>query len=384
MRITEHLRSLVRRDDPVGWRISAPFVFSVELGGEPDLALWQTIVSRIAPFATEIFFEAEGSLDHPAVPALLRCCDELGVRCHLTSSGMWTDARGVVGELRGLKHFGTLRLRIAGQERQLRNLAFAVAAGLEVWALLPLDEPQEMPQRVSQLHARGVRGVAFLRGTAGGDHSAESCRRIEELHQAGHNVMLEECAPAGCAVRVPGRCRGGLGSCVITAEGDVKACRHSPVVLGNLLREDIAAIWSSPQAESLRSPVAQAKGGLAGLYQHGCVFECAGAIGLDEVEVGGAAASLDPLLMPAPRYRIRSEPFGAVLIRGCDFVPVSRAGKRIAEAFDGRRTLQELQRRFGRRAVLLAYALFCEGMLRFSREAAPMSPQEPVDEEAEA
>lgn len=399
MQVVEYLRRLLGPDAPVGWRISAPFVYSLELGLADGaggaryplgLEAWRTIVERIAPFADEVFLEGEEPLDHPEALSLLGFCDEKGFRCHLTSHGAWDEPRSLVRRLRALKRLGTLRLRFPAEpdfeygKRIIANLTFAVDAGLDVWALFPADavDVERLPNDVARLHGLGVKGLAICRG-----RDAEAARRVSEkaaaLRLMGYNLALEECAPSGLAGRLPGRCRGLLGSCVVDALGNVRACRHSSAVLGSLVDGDIAAIWSSPEAEELRSRLT---GTASGPYRRGCPFEEGS--GGDQTnmtaETETPAVELDPSLIPLPLYHLRREPFGAVLIKGYDFVPVSPAGRRIAEAFDGRQTLRELRRRFGERAVLLAYALFCEKMLRFSQRKTETGKAVPLPHDAEA
>jgi hypothetical protein len=406
MHIIGHLRRLAHPDTPVEWRISAPFVFSIELGrrGEDgaaqyplDLAAWRTVIARIAPFAEEVFLEGEEPLGHPEVLPLLALCDELGFRYHVTSLGKWPEPRLLVNRLRALKRLGTLRICLPAipesEAAALANLKFAVAAGLDVWALLSMDavDPERLPDRVARLHALGAKGIAFFRGRATNQLAYE---RAAELRQAGYHLALEDCAPPVFAGRLPGRCRGLLGSCFVSAQGEVLACRHSPVILGNLLNDGIEAIWSGQKAESLRSRLTGGQGTSSNLYLCGCPFEEMqenGAVedtGTRPLNAGSEApaAELDPSLVPVPRYCLRRQPFGAVLIKDYDFIPISHAGRRIAEAFDGRHTLRELRRRFGQQAVLMAYALFCEKMLRFSRERAGAEEDLPAppDEEADA
>jgi len=392
MGILGQLRRLAGRDAPVGWRIAAPFVYSLELGCRKDggvhypldLAAWRGILGRLAPYAREVFLEGEEPLDHPEAMALLAACDEAGFRYHLVSHGAWREPRSVVSALRAWKRFGTLRLHVPDGEarvRQQANLAFAVAAGLEVWALLRLDtaEGERLPGLVAGLHDLGCKGVAVFRGEAAETEKLQQAfDLLSGLHRAGYNLVLEDCPPAGVSTRLPGRCRGLLASGVVDALGQVRACRHSPIVLGNLLESGMEAIWQAPQAASLRARLEDKPGPLPALYRAGCPFEAAarGGIGQDGAEPPAARMALDPALVPVPLFRLRQQPFGAVLIKGYDFVPLSRAGLRIAREFDGRQSLLQLRRRFGERAVLLAYALFCEKMLRFSREREAAVPGE--------
>lgn len=386
MSVIEVVRRLVRPGRPVGWRISAPFLYSLEFSGEMPPEAWRTIIARIAPYATEVFLE--DLLGHPQSDAVLTLCDGQAFRFHLTTHGAWAEPRAQVKRLRALKHLAMLRFRLPDDpdgergKRVLADLKFAVDAGLEVWGLVAVEsaDPARLPDEVARLHDWGVKGFALLRCSAANEATRAVYEQAAELRRAGYAIVLDDCAPAG----LPGRCRGLLGSCVVDAQGNVKACRHSSLVLGNLLEDDIAAIWSSPKTEDLRAGL-PASG--AGPYRRGCPFEAPGGAAKDSAALEAdetPPVELDPSLVPVPLYRLRHEPFGAVLIKGYDFIPVSRAGWRIAEAFDGRRTLHDLRRRFGERAVLLAYGLFCEKMLRFSRK--PPEHDVPVldDKEAEA
>jgi hypothetical protein len=211
--------------------------------------------------------------------------------------------------------------------------------------------------RVEGLVTAGVRGVAV----SGGEASV--C--LEDLQRDGTRIVLEDC-PATRST-LPSRCRGGTASCFIDATGDVRACRRGDV-LGNLREQSITAIWQSPQAAVLRVRLKDAPGPLRDAFPIGA-------------EAPPPRVELDPALVPVALFRLRQEPFGAVAIKGYDFVPLTETGWRIAAAIDGRCTLGSLRQRFGATAVELSYALFCEKMLRFARQGAPqIAPL--ADEEA--
>ena len=74
--------------------------------------------------------------------------------------------------------------------------------------------------------------------------------------------------------------------------------------------------------------------------------------------------TLDPHLCPVPLFSLRREPKGAILIKGHDFVPVTKRGADLALGINGRRSLAALKLRFGGEALPFIYGLFSQGMVR--------------------
>lgn len=121
MNIMERLRRRIRRDAPrpVGWSITAPFVFFIELGCSRedgsthyplDAARWAKVIDGISRYTGEVFLEGEEPLAHPEAASILEALDGRSIRYHVASRGTWTDARTLVNRLRKLKWLDTLRL----------------------------------------------------------------------------------------------------------------------------------------------------------------------------------------------------------------------------------------------------------------------------------
>ncbi len=173
---------------------------------------------------------------------------------------------------------------------------------------------------------------------------AEMTRQVFDLAVNARSARFEECFPsAGRYLRsVDAACRGAHGSAYVQADGTLKPCRKSTLALGNLLDEDLDAIWERTEASALE--LCQVAGPEA---------------------VHGGNISLAPGLRPVLLGRLRPEAWGATLIKDLDCALLTWKGTDVVRALDGDRTLKDLRKLFGPASVKLVFALFMEGMVAF-------------------
>lgn len=351
---------------PSAWPISAPFIVNVQFDGHetsPDAAAekWLRLIDAVAGPARQISFEGDDLLACAAAPRILDRLDACGACFHVETDGHWADPPAIIRRLRPLKRLGSLRWRVAADDQGLANLHQAVAAGLTVWACLAGDRP--LHDMVLKLAACGVAGIALRRSA--GPITVAVCREAEMLHREGYSIAFDDCPPAGCDTGLPCRCSGGYGSCSVDGQGRVRICRHDAISLGSLSDGPLETLWATPALQERR----RAHGGHCGLC---------GAISAVEAAVSKSAGdevrALDPDLAPVGLYRVRSEPFGAILIREFEFIALAHEGARIAAAFDGTRSLANLERAFGPDVTTLAFSLFCRKWLRFRRRSSEQRP----------
>jgi hypothetical protein len=289
--------------------------------------------------------------------------DACGARFHVETDGHWSDPPAIIHRLKSLKRLGSLRFRVGevADDRVLANLHQAVAAGLTVWASLPGDRP--LRDKVLKLTACGVAGIALRRSA--GPITVAVCREAEILHREGYRIAFDDCPSAGCDTVLPCRCSGGYGSCSVDGQGGVRICRHDSVSLGALSDRSLETLWATHGLRARR----QSHGGHCGL--------CGASpsdVPTTSNAAGGEVFALDPDLAPVGLYCVRSEPFGAILIKGFDFIALTQEGARIAAAFDGTKSLADLERAFGPDVTTLAFSLFCRKWLRFRRRSSERCP----------
>lgn len=353
---------------PPGWPISAPFIVTIQFdsreaspGGEAEH--WLSLIDAAACTATQIFIEGDDLLASPVASRVLAHLDACGVCFFVETEGRWSNPPAIIRRLKSLKHLGSLRFRIgeALDDLVMADLNHAVAAGLTVWASVAGDRP--VRDIVMKLAACGVAGVALRRSAE--PITAATCAEAAILHQEGYRILFDDCPPVGWDGNLPCRCSGGFGSCSIDRLGIVRICRHDSVALGSLRDGSLETLWATPALQERR----QAHGGHCGL----CGAEPSAAPKTTKT-VEAEISALDPDLAPVGLYCVRSEPFGAVLIKAFEFIAFTHDGARIAAAFDGTRSLADLERALGPEVTTLAFSLFCRKWLRFRRCSSEQRP----------
>ena len=415
-----HWNKLLRFNHPKGIRgeISAPFIYTMELdapsntpGMERSVPLTVTslvkIFDQILPYSCEIFVELDDPIGYPGFFSLLECLDDRGASYHLQTKALWESPRTFLWKLRQLHNLNTLRVMFPylsnqyhttsspdqnNSESLVKNLQTATASGFNVWTVTPLVQHtvERVKEIVIQAKELGAKGMAFTRHTttANVDVNILSAgyRDILQLYEAGYQVVVEDCVPYGVRHGLVPRCRGAIGSCFIDGYGNVKVCRHTKMVLGNLLESTIDQLWMGSNLRRLRLSLFQEHSAhsLENIYQYGCPF--GGGIeersstfnyrseGVSDPPIELPLPTLDPIaldpaLCPVPLFWFRIEPFGAILVKGRDFVPITERGTKIVAAMNGHRTLRSLRREFGKEVLPFIYALFCHQLIRLERKS---------------
>jgi hypothetical protein len=145
-------------------------------------------------------------------------------------------------------------------------------------------------------------------------------------------------------------CSWHEGICLIDGYGYVKRCRHSEKSIGNITSAGIEDIW-----ENTRSNFNDRS------FQKQMNIINKRASDRSSVEIDGS-------LFPIPLYRLRPESFGAVLIKGYDFVKISKMALKILDTFKGKQSLKDIAKKFGKESLSFVYGLFEHNMIRFSRK----------------
>lgn len=142
------------------------------------------------------------------------------------------------------------------------------------------------------------------------------------------------------------KCTAGMTAMTVSHDGSVRACSHLDESYGNLLTEELTAIWArmSFWSQGEQIPVECSGCRLLGVCGSGCRMEAkmsSGKInGLDPFtqldkakDVAGVLAPLKKLPAVTPiksfktsKFRLRQEDFGGVLVAGVSYVYLDRKG----------------------------------------------------------
>lgn len=354
-----------RGNDGKKWRLSAPFLYRIELfthagGGDTarflDGIIWKGILGNISQHANQVFFEGKESLLHPDIDLLCRILDEARCRYHIATELIQDEPSVTIRKLQQLKMLDRVRVIFPGglshdSSRREKGLRCAIDAGLNLWAVMPADALRGLRSFLEGNLLKGIRGISISPGT-GSALSAEDLTEAISLSEDGFPVYVESCLPVETLPRSGGGCCRSEGFCSIDGLGNVTVCPHDRNILGNITVKPIEELWRLPDLPDDR-------------------VETGTKVGTDEesrLKWAPQLVNLDGNLVPFPRFVMREEPFGAVLIRDYEFVKISPRARMIISSFDGRRTLAEIGEEWGEEALSLVFGLFSRNMVRLGRK----------------
>ncbi len=230
-------------------RIAAADVFDVIItGGEPLMVgadLLGELMTLFRSNEIECSLNTNGRLLTPATCRILR---EQGLKSVLVSLHSWDDA--LHDEIVGARHAG--KQTKAG----IRN---ALEQGLRVFVNQVVDcrNIDTLVASGKELEKMGVHGVALTRALSPLDSTyvvkvVDAARFLDAYIECSKQltVPVSSLLPIPyCAdprvLGLPGNraCSGGFSTAVVSCDGEVRFCPHDTHVWGNLLEEDLPAIW---------------------------------------------------------------------------------------------------------------------------------------------
>lgn len=349
-----------------------PFVFRLQW--KPGAEWAGRALEEIAAAASVIQLEADGILNNELL-VLLR---ELDFRPEKFSLGLLlrpgeSMARATaefIGPLSRLKKLSALIVimscRTAEKSLQLikEALSAATSAGLKPGVMVELepDTPAaELERLVREVRLAGALEIALRPASLSNQYLAagqtlSDC--LKSLRAAGIPVQPEECLSGlepGTPFSEPS-CRRAYGSCYLDSQGQVRACRQSEKILGDIRNQKLAEIWSDYLlAEELCPKTA--------ITAQSLKLEANGTARAENF----SSASLDSSLKPVPLFTLKKKEWGAVLIKGLDGLVLSPKGEKLARMINGKNSLGSIRKKFGQRSAGLIYALFLRGFVRLEK-----------------
>ncbi len=360
---------------------------------------WNVLLQRISPYAHYVRVTGGECTLHPDFRGIIQDLDDTGISYAIFTNGLWPDSDDLVAFLVRLRHLSSLLISLHGADAKTHegftrtgffdritdSIRRASAAGLVVDTntVITSSSCTEIEAIANFSAALGARCATFSRyyGVSipvvepNDRELADAIRTVDHLRTEGRAVRLNPCVPQCFAPSSAKGCGAGITACTIDPRGEVRPCNHAPARLGNLLEQDIREIWSSPEALKWRSLIPVA---------------CVSCTALADCRGGCRATasqrnlSSDPLmraprvqppnvirriyadLRPVPRFSVRLESQGALLLRLNQVTAVTSEGLAIAEAMDGHLTLADLRQWFGQEAVSLAVYLYDQGLVELA------------------
>jgi radical SAM protein with 4Fe4S-binding SPASM domain len=392
--------------------LSAPVVVSLEVtdrcnsrcpgcsnvftpgGNALSLDQWERILEGLAPYVHEYRVTGGEPTLKDDILDLLRLLDRQKRYFHIFTNGRWNDRDALIDGFKTLQYLATFLISLHGPDADshmaftgedtfcdaTETIARAVAAGLEVNTntVLTRSNFRRIEEVAALSHSLGARSAVFARYighpceglTLTDEELKEALAAIEGLVSRGYNVSLGNCIPHCFFESTTSGCSAGITFATVDPYGNVRPCNHSPVIGGNLLREDITKIWKSKTMRAFRNAVpGECRRCRRLTYCPGGCKAMAGLLGVprDPLIRSRVVHKDEPTLMevtledelcPVPRYAVRREDFGWALIRQSQVIPVSSKAGRVIQTFDGKTDLRAIEKKFGAAALSFVYSLY--------------------------
>lgn len=371
-----------------------------------DAVLWERILVKLQPHVHWLKITGGEPTLHPQFEAIVERVAAMDIPFVLFTNARWRDPARLVSFLHEVPRCQGLLVSLHGAtaasheaftgvsgsfEETLTNVRQAVMAGLNVTTstIITRHNWTEVAAIAHLSHNLGAHHAVFNRYLGIPLPEIEPAppqlrAAIENVESLGlqpasdvqHPVKFGNCIPQCFAPSSSTGCLAGVAYCTIDPWGNVRPCNHSPLIVGNLLKQSVEKVWHSEGMERWREMITP---------------QCRSCLELSSCHSGCRAVAMiqgmdrDPLMcipihdkIPSPpmelplyegaypvaHFSLRTEPFGFVLIRGNRVVPVVPHVKPILDACDGTITLRQVYRRFGQEALNFVGSLCQNGLMK--------------------
>lgn len=378
-------------------------VFSRQLKFMPA-STWLRLLERLRGEIVSLRITGGECTLHPGFAEIIQAVDSLSVPFVVFTNGRWRKPDAVISLFADCKYLDGLLISLHGSDPDsyrafvvtdsfdivIRNIQRATQAGLRVGTnTILLKSNVDQIEDIARLSfSLGAQSAAFSRYYGHSIPSLElselelhnAIHRIAQLREAESRVVFNNCVPMCFSdVDIPTKgCTSGFTHCTIDPLGNARPCTHSPFMLGNVLEQDISAIWDSAPLWEWRNLVPESCTGC------GVFNKCRGGCRATAYHQGLAQDALirSPFerlvstppkqirlyrhLRPVPNYTLRQDDFGFYLINRNRHLAVSEKAKPILDMIDGQTSLEQIQSNLGSVAVDFIGSLVLHGLVKLS------------------
>lgn len=375
-------------------------VFPRTKGEDLPLESWGKILERLFPYVHEFRVTGGEPTQREDLPALLKMLDKGQRYYHIFTNGIWNERRRLLEFFKKLAYLGSFLVSLhgidipshrsfSGEENfpdVVETIKMTTASGFEVNTNTVLTKGnyrliEPITNLSSELGARSAVFNRFIGGPMPGvtldeEEMKEALAQIEDLRGKGYNCLIGNCTPFCFFPSSSSGCLAGIAYGTIDPQGNVRPCNHSPFKAGSLLQLDVPQIWKGNKMRSWRNRLPRecrrcpknsycpaGCRAVADLLQAGKDPWIKGRLDRSRFKEEILEVNLEEDLCPVPRFVCRHEDFGMALIQQSQVIPVRHAAVRIIQAFDGKTTLGDLERRFGGTALSFAYSLYLRNFI---------------------
>ncbi|MCL5035746.1 MAG: radical SAM protein [Chloroflexi bacterium] len=366
--------------------------------GELPLSDWKKIIEDLNPLVEEFRITGGEPTMREDLPEFLEVMESTGKYYHIFTNGLWTEPDRLLQMFQKGAHLASFLFSLHGITPDvhasfgkggdlslvLENIRKTVAAGFDVSTntVVTGKNADQLEAIVRKCRDMGVRSMVFARYI--GCDSEEFSLPEEQLKSSldclagfqsqGYNIIIGNCVPVCFHRETGGGCLAGITYATVDPRGKLRPCNHSPTQCGSLLENSIEKLWKEKPLRDWRNNIP----GPCRICRK--ITVCPGGCKA-EAELRGKDAdpliqapitdsedamlevNLEEALCPYVNANMRDEDFGIILVRGTMVIPITKRGKIIIDALDGKTTLKQLESRFGPAAVSFIYSLYARNFV---------------------
>ncbi len=370
---------------------------------------WEKVINALDEYVQEYRISGGEPMDHPQLEDIINILEKTDKFYHIFTNGMWENPDAILEILMKGAHINSITFSLHGQnakvhgkftkneseeefEKLLENIRLTYATGYNVntntvITKYNIDHLEEIADLSAQLGAQYSIFSRFIGKekdvSPTPEKLLEALKKLDTLKSEGYNILIGNCFPHCFFPSSSAGCPAGTTYGAIDWAGNVKPCEYSDLTVGNILKEPIKKIWKSKSLRQWRkkipkeckrcSKISVCPGGCRlmaeyeGTVQDPLIKEAIPKPKSPRV----LDVTLEENLCPKPRYILREEDFGWILIRSGQVIPVSYRAEKILRSIDGATTLGEIQKKFGSGALSFIYSLYVRDFVEFRVKSEP-------------
>jgi len=369
-------------------------------------AQWREVLKKLRPHAFSLRLTGGEPTLHPEFAEIIHLVAGMNIPFSLFTNARWSQPAQIIRLLQKTPQCTGLLISLHGPDpaghdaftgvpgsfhETIANIRRAVATGLTVTISIIITSLNynRTPEMLRLIRELGAKYVVFNRFLTihqdvplvpTDEQLLTAVQAVDEARSKGAPVRFSVCIPQCFYPSSSNGCLAGVAYCTIDPWGNVRPCNHSLLLCGNILEKSIEEIWYGEAMQRWREMLhSDCRGCLELPRCHGGCKAMALAKGLDhDPLMRGPITEKQPSqpvkrtlfarAHPLPRFRLRPEPFGYVLVRHSQVIPVTSAAGPILDALDGTLSLQEIKDRFGQEGLNFVGMLYTKGLVELRED----------------